>query len=78
MMLRMIAFVGVALTLTARRGRRARPFSATSPSTTSSSTRSEAWRRRHRITPGTRIVSWTEDCFDGALNKPGQKPSERC
>src|SRR5260370_9682744 len=29
----------------------------------------------HRITPGTRIVSWTEDCFDGALNKPGQKPS---
>jgi len=30
----------------------------------------------HRIKPGTRIVSWTEDCFDGALNKPGQKPSE--
>jgi acetamidase/formamidase len=29
----------------------------------------------HRIQPGTRIVSWTEDCFDGALNKPGQKPS---
>jgi acetamidase/formamidase len=29
----------------------------------------------HRIKPGTRIVSWTEDCFDGALNKPGQKPS---
>jgi acetamidase/formamidase len=30
----------------------------------------------HRIKPGTRIVSWTEDCFDGALNKPGQKASE--
>jgi len=30
---------------------------------------------RH-IQPGTRIVSWTEDCFDGALTKPGQKPSE--
>lgn len=30
----------------------------------------------HRIKPGTRIVSWTEDCFDGALTKPGQKPSE--
>jgi len=29
----------------------------------------------HRIKPGTRIVSWTEDCFDGVLNKPGQKPS---
>src|SRR6476659_4151898 len=30
----------------------------------------------HRIKPGTRIVSWTEACFDGALTKPGQKPSE--
>jgi acetamidase/formamidase len=30
----------------------------------------------HRIKPGTRIVSWTEDCYDGALTKPGQKPSE--
>jgi len=29
----------------------------------------------HRIKPGTRIISWTEDCFDGALNQPGQKPS---
>jgi acetamidase/formamidase len=29
----------------------------------------------HRIKPGTRIISWTEDCFDGALTKPGQKPS---
>jgi acetamidase/formamidase len=29
----------------------------------------------HRIKPGTRIVSWTEDCFDGALYEPGQKPS---
>jgi acetamidase/formamidase len=30
----------------------------------------------HRIQPGTRIVSWTEDCFDGALTGPTQKPSE--
>ena len=30
----------------------------------------------HRIKPGTRIVSWTEDCYDGGLTKPGQKPSE--
>ena len=30
----------------------------------------------HRIKPGTRIVSWSEDCFDGGLTKPGQKPSE--
>ena len=29
----------------------------------------------HRIKPGTRIVSWTEDCYDGALTRPGQKPS---
>jgi len=28
-----------------------------------------------RIRPGTRIVSWTEDCFDGAVTKPGQLPS---
>ena len=30
----------------------------------------------HRIKPGTRIISWTEDCFDGTLTRPGQKPSE--
>ncbi len=30
----------------------------------------------HRIKPGTRIVSWSEDCFDGGLTKAGQKPSE--
>jgi acetamidase/formamidase len=29
----------------------------------------------HRIKPGTRIVSWSEDCYDGGLTKPGQKPS---
>ncbi len=28
----------------------------------------------HHIKPGTRIVTWTEDCYDGALNRPGQKP----
>jgi acetamidase/formamidase len=28
-----------------------------------------------RIQPGTRIVSWTEDCYDGAVTKPGQVPS---
>lgn len=30
----------------------------------------------HRIKPGTRIVSWTEDCYDGAVTKPGQIPSQ--
>jgi acetamidase/formamidase len=29
-----------------------------------------------RIKPGTRIVSWTEDCFDGAVTSPGQLPSK--
>jgi acetamidase/formamidase len=29
-----------------------------------------------RIVPGTRIISWTEDCYDGAVTKPGQLPSK--
>src|SRR6266571_2877080 len=29
-----------------------------------------------RIRPGTRIVTWTEDCYDGAVTKPGQIPSK--
>lgn len=29
----------------------------------------------HRIKPGTRIITWTEDCFDGAVTQPGQLPS---
>ena len=29
-----------------------------------------------RIAPGTRIVTWTEDCYDGAVTKPGQLPSK--
>src|SRR5512144_54636 len=29
-----------------------------------------------RVKPGTRIVSWTEDCYDGAVTKPGQMPSK--
>ncbi len=29
----------------------------------------------HRIQPGTRIISWTEDCYDGAVKKPGDIPS---
>jgi acetamidase/formamidase len=28
------------------------------------------------IAPGTRIVSWTEDCYDGAVTKPGQLPTK--
>ncbi len=28
-----------------------------------------------RIAPGTRIVSWTEDCFDGAVTRADQLPS---
>jgi acetamidase/formamidase len=30
----------------------------------------------HRIKPGTKIVSWTEDCYDGAVTRPGQMPSQ--
>ena len=30
----------------------------------------------HRVKPGTRIVTWTEDCFDGAVTQPGQLPSK--
>ena len=29
----------------------------------------------HHVAPGTRIISWTEDCYDGALTKADQKPS---
>jgi acetamidase/formamidase len=29
-----------------------------------------------RIRPGTRIVTWTEDCYDGAVTAPGQLPSK--
>lgn len=31
---------------------------------------------RHRIKPGTRIVSWTEDCFDGAVKTSNDLPSK--
>ncbi len=30
----------------------------------------------HHIAPGTRIVTWTEDCYDGAVTRPGQLPSK--
>jgi len=30
----------------------------------------------HRIKPGTRIVTWTEDCYDGAVRRPGDIPSK--
>ena len=30
---------------------------------------------RH-IAPGTRIISWTEDCYDGAVTRPDQLPSK--
>ncbi len=30
---------------------------------------------RH-IAPGTRIVSWSEDCYDGAVTAPGQLPTK--
>src|SRR5262245_37409377 len=29
-----------------------------------------------RIVPGTRIITWTEDCYDGAVTKPGQLPTK--
>src|SRR5262249_43346905 len=31
---------------------------------------------KHRISPGTRIVSWTEDCYDGLLKNAGDLPSK--
>jgi len=31
---------------------------------------------KHRITSGTRIVSWTEDCFDGFVKTAGDLPSK--
>ncbi len=31
---------------------------------------------KHRITSGTRIVSWTEDCFDGAVKTADDLPSK--
>jgi amidase len=30
----------------------------------------------HRIAPGTRIISWSEDCYDGAVTSPGQLPTK--
>jgi acetamidase/formamidase len=30
----------------------------------------------HHIAPGTRIISWTEDCYDGAVTRPGQLPTK--
>src|SRR3954454_17961901 len=30
----------------------------------------------HHVKPGTRIVSWTEDCYDGAVTRPDQLPSK--
>jgi acetamidase/formamidase len=30
----------------------------------------------HHIKPGTRIVSWTEDCYDGAVTKADQLPTK--
>ena len=30
----------------------------------------------HRIKPGTRIVSWSEDCYDGAVTRPDQIPTK--
>src|SRR5438128_1708560 len=30
----------------------------------------------HHVKPGTRIVSWTEDCYDGAVTRPDQLPTK--
>ena len=30
----------------------------------------------HHVAPGTRIITWTEDCYDGAVTQPGQLPSK--
>ena len=29
-----------------------------------------------RVAPGTRIITWTEDCYDGTVTKPGQLPTK--
>src|SRR5512142_1459127 len=29
-----------------------------------------------RVRPGTRIVSWSEDCYDGAVTRPDQLPTK--
>jgi len=29
----------------------------------------------HHVAPGTRIISWSEDCYDGGLTSASQKPS---
>src|SRR5215470_15128963 len=31
---------------------------------------------KHRIAPGTRIVTWTEDCFDGLVKTASDLPSK--
>jgi acetamidase/formamidase len=31
---------------------------------------------KHRIAPGTHIISWTEDCFDGAVKTASDLPSK--
>jgi acetamidase/formamidase len=33
-------------------------------------------RPARRIVPGTRIVTWTEDCYDGAVTRPDQLPTK--
>jgi acetamidase/formamidase len=30
----------------------------------------------HHIAPGTRIISWSEDCYDGAVTSPGELPTK--
>jgi acetamidase/formamidase len=30
----------------------------------------------HHIAPGTRIISWSEDCYDGAVTRPDQLPTK--
>ena len=30
----------------------------------------------HHVQPGTRIVSWTDDCYDGAVTRPDQLPTK--
>jgi len=30
----------------------------------------------HHVQPGTRIVTWTEDCYDGAVTRPDQLPTK--
>jgi acetamidase/formamidase len=76
--MRLSRWIGVCLLL----GASARPFRAEQPVLRYTPKHEElkytfgGVAPTHRIKPGTRIVTWTEDCYDGAVTKVGQLPSK--